>query len=179
MSTPKRILLLSVAAKTGHLSAAKALRAQVALSTDPVSATHLDVMQFVLAGFCEVYPDFYITLVNQRPALWGYRYQLTNDSPPGSALQKLRCGIERLSTRTLRKKIDALQPNAIIYTHFLPAELLARMVRIGRLICSVWVQVTDFDLHRLWVQQGMARFCGQRGIGVPHAHAGNCGGDHP
>ncbi|MDP9107917.1 MAG: galactosyldiacylglycerol synthase [Pseudomonadota bacterium] len=155
MTEPKKILLLSVSAGAGHMRAAEALRAQAALSTQPVSATHLDVMAFVSAGFRKVYTDFYITLVNKHPALWGYLYQLTNEAQPDSSLQKLRRGVERLSTRALRKEIDTLQPDAIICTHFLPAELLSRMLRSGRLRCPVWVQVTDFDLHRLWVQDGM------------------------
>ena len=34
----------------------------------------------------------------------------------------------------------------------MPAELLVREILQGRLTCPVWVQVTDFDLHTLWVQ---------------------------
>lgn len=161
MTRATRILLLSVSAGAGHVRAADALRACVERrggAVSAVSATHLDVMQFVSSGFRKVYTDFYISLVNKHPALWGYLYQLTNDAQPDGSLQKLRRGVERLSTGALRREIDALQPDAIICTHFLPAELLARMLRQDRLHCPVWVQVTDFDLHRLWVQQGMAGY---------------------
>ena len=158
MSAPKRILLLSVSAGAGHMRAAEALRAQAALTPQNAHATHLDVMQFVSSGFRKVYTDFYITLVNKHPALWGYLYQKTNEAASDSSLQKLRRGVERLSTRALRKEIDAFQPDAIICTHFLPAEILSRMLRNGRLQCPVWVQVTDFDLHQLWVQDGMAGY---------------------
>ena len=155
---PRRILLLSVSAGAGHMRAAEALRAQAALTPTVASATHLDVMQFVSSGFRKLYTDFYITLVNKHPALWGYLYQMTNEAQADSSLQKLRRGVERLSTRALRKEIDAFAPDAILCTHFLPAEILARMLRSGRLRCPVWVQVTDFDLHRLWVQEGMAGY---------------------
>jgi processive 1,2-diacylglycerol beta-glucosyltransferase len=70
----------------------------------------------------------------------------------------VRRAIERLGTRQLRKEIDAANPDAIICTHFLPAELLARMKRNQRLECPVWVQVTDFDLHRLWVHDHMTGY---------------------
>jgi processive 1,2-diacylglycerol beta-glucosyltransferase len=151
----RRILILSVSAGSGHMRAAEALRIQAGLEDDAVQATHLDVMQFVSSGFRKIYTDFYITLVNRLPTLWGYLYQLTNEAQPDGSMQKLRRALERLSTRTLRREIDALQPDAIICTHFLPAELLARMLATGRLQCPVWVQVTDFDLHRMWVQSGM------------------------
>jgi processive 1,2-diacylglycerol beta-glucosyltransferase len=157
-NAPKRLLLLSVSAGSGHIRAAEALRAQAALDPTSASATHLDVMQFVSSAFRKLYTDFYIKLVNDHPAVWGYLYQITNEAQPDSSLQKLRRGIERLSTSALRAEIDRLQPDAIICTHFLPAELLSRMLHDGRLTCPVWVQVTDFDLHRMWVQDGMAGY---------------------
>ncbi len=157
-STPKRILLLSVSAGSGHMRAAEALREQAELDAHRVSAIHLDVMQFVSLAFRKLYTDFYIKLVNDHPTLWGYLYQITNDAQPDSSLQKLRRGLERLSTAALRDEIDRLQPDAIICTHFLPAELLSRMLGADRLTCPVWVQVTDFDLHRMWVQDGMSGY---------------------
>ncbi len=153
MVAPKRLLLLSVSAGSGHLRAAEALRVQAGLEEVPVSASHLDAMQFVTAAFRKVYTDFYIKLVDRHPALWGYLYQLTNDAQPDGSLQKIRRAIERMSTHSLRREIAAWQPDAIICTHFLPAELLARLRRNGSVTCPVWIQVTDFDLHRMWVHE--------------------------
>ena len=48
MVAPKRLLLLSVSAGSGQLRAAEALRVQAGLEEVPVSARHLDAMQFVL-----------------------------------------------------------------------------------------------------------------------------------
>lgn len=157
-ASPTRILVLSVSAGSGHVRAAQAIRAYADERGSAVTATHLDVMNFVPGAFRAVYTDFYIALVNKRPALWGYLYQLTNEAEPDGAMQKLRRAIERLNTRALRKEIEAFDPDAIICTHFLPAELLAPMVHSGDIACPVWVQVTDFDLHRMWVQDHMAGY---------------------
>jgi processive 1,2-diacylglycerol beta-glucosyltransferase len=156
--TSKKILLLSVSAGAGHLRAAEALKAYANLSAHEVVATHLDVMNFVTAAFRKLYTDFYITLVNKAPTLWGYLYKATNDAQPDSSLQRLRRGIERLNTKALLKEITAFKPDAIICTHFLPAEILSALIRKGKFACPVWVQVTDFDLHRLWVQEHMAGY---------------------
>jgi processive 1,2-diacylglycerol beta-glucosyltransferase len=154
----KRVLLLSVSAGAGHLRAADAIRAHADAHHPEIETVHLDVMDHVPAGFRKLYTDFYIALVSRRPALWGYLYQITNDAQPDGVLQKLRRGIERLNTRRLLKQITAFQPDAIVCTHFLPAEILAHLIRNARLSCPVWVQVTDFDLHRMWVQQHMAGY---------------------
>jgi processive 1,2-diacylglycerol beta-glucosyltransferase len=115
-------------------------------------------MNYVPAGFRKLYTDFYITLVNKHPAVWGYLYQVTNDAQPDSTMQKLRRGIERLNTRALRKEIASIEPDAIVCTHFLPAEILDRLIRKARVACPVWVQVTDFDLHRMWVHPHMTGY---------------------
>lgn len=155
--TQKRILLLSVSAGAGHLRAAQAIEAVA--NRDGAAgwavATHLDAMDFVGAAFRKLYTDFYIKLVNKAPALWGYLYHATNDAPPDSALQRLRRGVERLNAGALLREIAAFKPDAIICTHFLPAEILSRALRQGQLNCPVWVQVTDFDLHRMWVHDCM------------------------
>lgn len=140
------------------MRAAEAIRVSAAERGEELVVTHLDAMDYVSAGFRKLYADYYITLVNKLPAVWGYLYQMTNDASPDSSMQKIRRAVERLSTRALRKEIKAFAPDAIICTHFLPAEMTSRMIRKGKLDCPVWVQVTDFDLHRMWVQEHMAGY---------------------
>lgn len=161
--TQKKILLLSVSAGAGHMRAAQAIEAYAnqqgeADGPGPAIATHLDVMDFVTSGFRKLYTDFYIKLVNKAPALWSYLYHVTNEAQPDSSMQRLRRGVERLNTRALMKEIDAFKPDAIICTHFLPAEILSRALRQQEVHCPVWVQVTDFDLHRMWVHDLMSGY---------------------
>ncbi|STQ90449.1 MGDG synthase family glycosyltransferase [Iodobacter fluviatilis] len=154
----KKILLLSVSAGAGHVRAAEAIRAYAHLGDAPLEVVHLDVMQYVTAGFRKLYTDFYIKLVNNAPALWGYLYNFTNDAQADSSIEKLRKKLERMNARALLKEIAAFNPDAIICTHFLPAEILSRLLSKGVVDCPVWVQVTDFDLHRMWVHEGMAGY---------------------
>jgi processive 1,2-diacylglycerol beta-glucosyltransferase len=147
----RRILLLSVSAGAGHMRAAEALRAVASEHPDGITATHLDVMGYVPRAFSAVYKDFYVGLVNRHPSIWRYLYDTTNEARPDALMQRTRRLVERLNTRALRKAISAESPDAIICTHFLPAELLAREIAKGEVACPVWVQVTDFDLHRMWV----------------------------
>lgn len=152
----RKILLLSVSAGAGHLRAAEAIRSHAIEREHEVEVLHLDVMDYVPFAFRRIYTDFYIGLVSRHPELWGYLYRVTNDAATDSALQKLRRRVERLNTSALRRRIAAFAPDCIVCTHFLPAELLAHdMERAG---CPVWVQVTDFDLHRIWVQPNITGY---------------------
>lgn len=147
----KKILLLSVSAGAGHMRAAEALRAFADAHPAGIEATHLDVMDFVPAGFRKLYADLYIKLISDRPALWGYLYQKTDEVAPSALSQKIRRSVERLNCRALIAEIKRQRPEAIICTHFLPAELLSRELHKGRIDVPVWVQVTDFDLHSMWI----------------------------
>ena len=150
-----RVLVLSVSAGAGHVRAAQALCAQAQLSHPQLQLTHLDVMEVVPATFRKLYSESYIKLVAKAPALWAYLYQRTDRRTGSSHADRLRRGIERLNTRQLQQEIDQLAPHAIICTHFLPAELLSRRIRKRRTCPPVWVQVTDFDVHGLWLQEHM------------------------
>jgi processive 1,2-diacylglycerol beta-glucosyltransferase len=86
----QKILLLSVSAGAGHVRAAEAIRAYAKMSDALLDVLHLDVMQFVTAGFRKTYTDFYIKLVNKAPALWGYLYNYTNAVQADSSIEKLR-----------------------------------------------------------------------------------------
>ncbi|MFC5473983.1 MGDG synthase family glycosyltransferase [Paraherbaspirillum soli] len=151
----KKILILSVSAGAGHMRAAEAIRVCAASHAEPIEATHLDVMAYVSGSFRKLYTDFYIKLVSDHPALWGYLYQKTDETSHSAMSQKIRRAVERLNCRTLLAEIRRLKPDAIICTHFLPAELLSREIGKGRVSVPVWVQVTDFDLHNMWIVPNM------------------------
>ena len=154
----KTILLLSVSAGAGHARAAEAIRAYAELAEPDCRVIHLDVMDYVTSGFRKIYTDFYMRLVNRAPTLWGYLYNYTNDARPDSSMEKLRRSLERWNAKALLREIADLHPDAIICTHFLPAEMLARLIARRELNCPVWVQVTDFDLHRMWVHAGITGY---------------------
>lgn len=149
------ILVLSVSAGAGHVRAAQALVATAERDYPNAIVTHLDVMDFVPGSFRKVYADSYIKLVDKAPLLWAYLYQNTDTQSSTSLLTKIRRNIERLNTRDLQKEINKVAPDAIICTHFLPAELASRRIEKGEKMPPIWVQVTDFDVHGLWVHPHM------------------------
>lgn len=153
---PKRLLLLSVSAGAGHVRAAEALR--VAAGDAGHVAQHLDVMDFVSSAFRALYTDFYLKLVEHSPTAWSMLYRIMDRTPPSAPLARVRRAIERLNTLKLRKAIAAFKPDAVACTHFLPAELLMRERARGRVTCPVYVQITDFDLHGMWIVPDMAGY---------------------
>ncbi len=154
----RHIVVLSVSAGAGHVRAAQALQASAERWHPDTQVTHIDVMDLVPALFRKVYADTYIKIVEHHPAFWGYLYKKTDEAKVDNALSRLRIAVERLNTHKLRQRLRELDPDQIICTHFLPAQILARMIRREPFHPPVWVQVTDFDVHALWIQEGMAGY---------------------
>jgi processive 1,2-diacylglycerol beta-glucosyltransferase len=70
----------------------------------------------------------------------------------------MRRTIERLNTRKLKVTLATLKPDHVICTHFLPAGLLSRMVKKETFTQPVWVVDTDFDIHAMWIYDGMSGY---------------------
>lgn len=150
--------MLSVSAGSGHTRAAEALRARASAAHADVTAIHLDALQLATPLLRMLYATLYMVLIKRAPALWSWIYRCTNSASPTGVVHAVRRWSERMNCRALLAEIAKSAPDAIICTHFLPAEILSQLIASGRLRCPVWVQVTDFDLHRMWVQQHMAGY---------------------
>jgi processive 1,2-diacylglycerol beta-glucosyltransferase len=151
--------VLSVSAGAGHVRAAQAIAAAAHAAQPPLDVTHLDLLTLVPKEFRKLYGEQYIKLVEKLPQLWSYLYAKTDRPSRDSLTGKLKRAAEKLNTRKLNAEIERLSPDVILCTHFLPAELLSRQKAKGRALPPLWVQVTDFDVHALWVHPHVDRYC--------------------
>ena len=151
--------MLSVSAGAGHVRAADAVVKAASTAKPALIATHLDLLTLVPKDFRKLYGEQYIRLVEKLPQLWSYLYSKTDRPSRDSLVGQLKRAAEKLNTRKLNAEIERLAPDVILCTHFLPAELLSRQKSKGRSLPPLWVQVTDFDVHALWVLSHVDRYC--------------------
>lgn len=154
----KKILVLSVPAGAGHTRVAEAIRRCAIDEYGGATVVHLDAMAFATPRLRKVYTDIYLALIKRAPGLWRHVYRFTDQARADGWINRLRRWIEARDSRPLLAEIAAQAPDIVICTHFLPAELLSRQIAAGLLDCPVWVQVTDFDLHRMWVHPHIAGY---------------------
>src|SRR5690349_18728717 len=122
----KKLLILSVSAGAGHVRAAQAVEAAARAAHPPISVTHIDLLTLVPSDFRKLYGQQYIKLVEKLPQLWAYLYSKSDRPSRDSLIGKLKRAAEKLNTRKLLAEVERLRPDAILCTHFLPAELLSR-----------------------------------------------------
>jgi processive 1,2-diacylglycerol beta-glucosyltransferase len=156
---PKRILVLSASVGAGHLRAAQAV--ELALrELDPASTVeNHDILQFTNAAFRRVYAQFYLDLVNKAPHVLGYFYDLL-DKPvkPRQLSEQVRRLIQDFNLRKFVTFLNAQPWDLVVNTHFLPAEIIAALRRKKKLALPQFTVCTDFDTHRLWVNQPCDRY---------------------
>ncbi len=155
----RTVLMLSVSAGAGHVRAAQALKKTAEEQFPDCDPVHIDLMDCVPQIFRKMYSESYIKIVERSPALWEFLYQQTDKVPKESSVsRKLRVAVQDLNTRDFVKKLAEIRPDAVVCTHFLPPEIISKLIRKGKFSSPCWVAVTDFDIHGLWIQPDMAGY---------------------
>lgn len=155
----RRILVLSASVGAGHLRAAQAVELALKELAPDATVQNLDVLDFTNAAFRRVYAQSYLDLVNRAPHLLGYFYDLLDKQPikRGSS-DKLRMLIQKLNLRKFMTFLRAEPWDLIVNTHFLPAEMIASLRRKRVIKTPQFTVTTDFETHRLWVNQPCDHF---------------------
>jgi processive 1,2-diacylglycerol beta-glucosyltransferase len=150
----KRVLVLSASVGAGHLRAAQAVELALRQLDPAATVKHLDVLELTNAAFRQLYGKAYLDLVNRAPHVLGYFYDLM-DQPrsPQRKSDRLRLAAEKLNMRPFLRFLEEEAWDIMVNTHFLPAELIASLRTRGELTTPQFTVTTDFETHRLWVNQ--------------------------
>ncbi len=155
----QRILVLSASVGAGHMRAAEAIELALRQTVPDAYVENVDVLTLTNSVFRRVYGKFYLDLVNKAPHLLGYFYDLLDQ--PGSHNQRsdrMRLGLERLNLTPFLRFLQATPWDLVINTHFLPAEIIADLRKKKQLTVPQVTVTTDFETHRLWVNQPCDRY---------------------
>jgi processive 1,2-diacylglycerol beta-glucosyltransferase len=142
-----RILVLSASAGAGHNRAAEAIRESALAYCPGVETEWIDTLKFTNRVFAKLYEQSYVWMASYSPSLWGALYKAAGKNTEHKKITQLIELHDRLAYRKVMERVEAFKPDVAICTHFLPAYvLLAKRVDI-----PVYVVITDFDAHSLWV----------------------------
>lgn len=150
-----RILILSASAGAGHLRAADALEKAVKVLGAAKEVQHIDVLKYTNKAFRTLYSKAYIELVNKAPDVLGWLYD--HSDIPGKH-DRLRLEFDKLSMGPIIKMLKEQQPDLLLCTHFLPAEIISWLRSKGEVRSRLGVIVTDFDVHAMWLTQNYDKY---------------------
>ena len=153
----KKVLLLSASAGAGHVRAAEAVEKAFKQRkvSDGLEVHHFDVLNYTNKLFRHLYSKAYIDLVNKMPEVPGWVYDKL-DKPWKN--ERRRLALDKLNTRPFVKLLREYQPDLIVCTHFLPAEIVSWLKAKERLASRQVIIVTDFDVHAMWLVHHYERY---------------------
>jgi len=151
-----RILILHATVGYGHRRAAEALGRAFTLR-GVKSVWVEDTLAYGGPFFRQLYAGSYRELSEKAPVLWAYFYERSDDIE-GQLIQGLRTLIDRIGVTELDALIERCHPDAIVCTHFLPVDLLAKQRRSGARIPPLYCVVTDYTGHVFWAYPDVDRY---------------------
>ncbi|MFA6101815.1 MAG: glycosyltransferase [Victivallaceae bacterium] len=157
--TGRHLLLLSGPMGTGHVQASLALAKYASERYPEMKVTHLNVVELMTPGLKIFFTDYYHFMLRHMSLIWRYMYHSSN-VPPAHApvFRKLLAAWRGTFERRLIKRIKECNPDYIICTHFLPAEVLGRAKSERRINCFTSSVITDFSVHWVYIQTQLDLF---------------------
>jgi processive 1,2-diacylglycerol beta-glucosyltransferase len=155
-----KILIATITAGAGHLQAAAALDEAWRTLRPRDTVEQVDLKKFFSPLHAKIYSDGYVKMVEHAPELWGMMFQKTDNPGLLRRLAKLRRSFPTQSTIKFIRHLKKFQPDAVLCTHYLPVEILAKAREKWEgappLVVSV---VTDFEAHALWMGEAVDLYC--------------------
>ncbi|HVF86295.1 MAG TPA: glycosyltransferase [Pyrinomonadaceae bacterium] len=144
----KKVLILSASAGAGHVRAAEAVVRAIEEMGAAEEVRHVDALEYTNKLFRHLYSKAYVEMVNKTPELLGWLYDAL-DTPWKN--ERRRLALDKLNTRPLVRMLKQYQPEVVICTHFLPAEIISWLKAKERITVPQAIVVTDFDVHAMWL----------------------------
>jgi len=158
LNRPFSVLVCSASAGAGHMRAAEAVQKAIAQRRPDAAVRHVDVLSLATPAFRRVYGQGYVDFVNSAPEVVGAVFDRTNRAAPHPAARKFGSLLQRSQLRRFEDLVIESNPDLIIHTHFLPAELCERLRQKRKWTGPHAVVVTDYDVHRFWLCSGIDRY---------------------
>jgi processive 1,2-diacylglycerol beta-glucosyltransferase len=143
-----KVLVLSASAGAGHLRAAQAIERAFLERDAARQVRHIDVLEYTNKLFRHFYSKAYIEMVNTMPELLGWLYDYL-DKPWKN--ERRRLAFDKLNTRPFVRMLQEEQPDVVVCTHFLPAEIISWLKAKERMSTRQAIVVTDLDVHAMWL----------------------------
>ncbi|MCC7438486.1 MAG: glycosyltransferase [Armatimonadetes bacterium] len=149
------VLILSASAGAGHIRAAQAIEQAFQQLGAAQNVRHIDTLQYTNKLFRKLYSQGYIEAANNAPEVLGWLYDQT-DRPWKN--ERIRLAFDKLNTGRFIRMMKQYQPEIVVCTHFLPAEIISWLKAKGKISSKQAIVVTDFDIHALWLCHHYERY---------------------
>lgn len=155
----RHLIMLSGPMGTGHVQASSALESHAKEQYPDMKVTHLNIVTLMTPGLRIFFTTFYHFMLRHFSILWRYMYHSSNVPPEETPFFRKGMRLWRQTfERRLIKFLQEQNPDYIICTHFLAAEVVGKAKSSGQINCLTASVVTDFSVHWVYIQPAIDLF---------------------
>ncbi len=144
----KKILIASLKAGAGHMMAAKAIEDSLLGKNQDFEVKNIDFLEYATVLSQDFYGKWYLDMINKVPQFYGWLYDNLDDTTKDARLI-----FDRINTQKFKEFVFDYEPDLVIATHFVPADILIHWRTKYKKNYKVVVTVTDYEAHRLWANK--------------------------
>ncbi len=156
-----RVLIATVTAGAGHLSAAAALEETWRALRPRDVLEKVDVLDFAPKWYRKVYVDGYVKLIEHVPEVYGMVFKKTDNSKRVREATNFRRSFAHRTNKGFVRHLKKFEPDVVLSVHYLPLEILGHLRAKNKTglnplnVCTV----TDFEAHAFWLEPGVDMYC--------------------
>ena len=155
-----KILVVYATAGAGHRKAAEAIYHGFKSSGSPHDVVLVDSLDHTNPFFKKSYPGMYTFLITTIPGLWGFFFALLDIKALRPLVAIVRRVYNGVNAAGFQRYLVKENFDYIISTHFLGTEVSAALKRAGKIKSRIITVVTDFDVHSIWLAEGVDHYTG-------------------
>lgn len=151
----KRIMIFSASVGSGHMKAADALEKAFRAHPHVGEVFSDDSLDHTSVLHKQFYSGLYKRLSAVMPEFLGWWYERSDDP---WATDRVRLLIDLAQAQPLINLIRDFNPDHIVCTHFMPAGVIAHLLRRKQLETKLSIVVTDYHFHAMWLARAFHHY---------------------
>jgi len=149
-----KVLIVYASAGAGHRRAAEAVYEYLKVNRPDLSLNMVDVLDKTNALFRFDYTVGYSFLVKYAVSLWRFAFWLTEFKFFRFLSSPIATFVNNINSLNFIRYLIRKNPDYIISTHFLPADIAALLKRKKKIKSRLITIITDFGVHPYWIAEG-------------------------
>ncbi|MFH0877664.1 MAG: glycosyltransferase [Candidatus Omnitrophota bacterium] len=155
MAEAKRVLLLYITDRSGHHSAALAIKRGLELKDRRVLVSCVNAFQYVFPVAERLIHRLYLAVIKKAPKIWEFIY----DNPRVvKSSDYLKGKIYNLGINRLKRLLDEFRPDVVACTQAFPCGLVAGYKERFKVRLPLVGVLTDFAPHAFWVAEAVDQY---------------------
>ncbi|VBB06391.1 monogalactosyldiacylglycerol (mgdg) synthase [Lucifera butyrica] len=148
LSKVTNILIVSASVGAGHTQAAQAVRAEIERQ-NPLARVHIvDFMAGQNSYLNTLLKETYLKMIDIFPNMYDLLYRWSQVPHPGTEVRTI---MAQAMKHAMNNLLHRYAPDFLIFTHPFPCAAASYLKRTGKHTLPMAAVVTDFAVHRLWI----------------------------